>query len=431
MNASELHRKLIYCGYTDISAYLNDNPVNRYLYKQLIEVRQREAISVPILKLFNEVYYQCVKVQTDSHPGEEVKKRYLRDAEDWLGSKKAALMVVSIVWALLQRKYKMSFNDECFIDQITQSVKQGSYIVMANDLVSFMQSGDIYSPQEFKTMPIKAGELPIGNSAEGDETWRTVTENFTAPVIERLLTLYSNRSDQADLLNCIVGGMSYEEKQAHSEFIHRLREGINAGNYLPHGNYFDNIDNEEESPTVEEIVAYQTAGEDPVPDKDYMFTSGLSQFLDKVFDDRTEQYKQERDTYKYRFEEERKAHAADVARIDANYKAEIASLKALLDQQPQQETPAKKIEGKTEPSFTIAEMVALVKERFSKSGANEVSAMFYSLAAEHQYLNGDVLKLINGIVPAVLQRDRQNQYFEMPNVQQFNNNPTNVINSQK
>ena len=431
MNASELHRKLFYCGYTDISAYLNDNPVNRYLYKQLIEVRQREAISVPILKIFNEVYYQCVKVQTDSHPGEEVQRRYLKDAEDWLGSKKTALMVVSIVWALLQRKYKMSFNDECFIDQITQSVKQGSYIVLANDLVSFMQSGDIYSPQEFKIMPCKVSDLPTDHSYIGDETWRAVTENFTAPVIERLLTLYSNRSDQADLLNCIVGGMSYDEKQAHSEFIHRLREGVNAGNYLPHGNYFDNIDNEEESPTVEEIVAYQTAGEDPVPDKDYMFTSGLSQYLDKVFDDRTEQYKQERDTYKYRFEEERKAHAADVARIDANYKAEIARLKALLDQQPQQETPAKKIEGKTEPSFTIAEMVALVKERFSKSGADEVSSMFYSLAAEHQYLNGDVLKLINGIVPAVLQRDRQNQYFEMPNVQQFNNNPANVINNPK
>ena len=412
MNASELHRKLLYCGYTDISAYLNDNPVNRYLYKQLIEVRQREAISVPILKIFNEVYYQCVKVQTDSHPGEEVQRRYLKDAEDWLGSKKTALMVVSIVWALLQRKYKMSFNDECFIDQISQSVKQGAYIVLANDLLSFMHSGDIYSPQEFKTMPIKASDLPIGHSVEGDETWRTVTENFTAPVIERLLTLYSNRSDQADLLNCIVGGMSYDEKQMHSEFIHRLRDGINAGNYLPHGNYFNNID-------------------DPDHDYDFMFAAGMKQTMDEVYNDRTEQYKQERDTYKFRFEEERKAHAADVARIDANYKAEIARLKALLDQQPQQETPAKKIEGRTEPSFTIAEMVALVKERFSKSGADEVSAMFYSLAAEHQYLDGDVLKLINGIVPAVLQRDRQNQYFEMPNVQQFNNNPANVISNPK
>lgn len=431
MNASELHRELFYCGYTDISAYLNDNPVNRYLYKQLIEVRQREAISVPILKLFNEVYYQCVKVQTDSHPGEEVKKRYLRDAEDWLGSGHAALLVVSIVWALLQRKYKMSFNDECFIDQITQSVKQGSYIVMANDLVSFMQSGDIYSPQEFKTMPCKVSDLPTDQSYAGDETWRTVTENFNTSVIERLLTLYSNRSDQTDLLNCIVGGMSYDEKQERSAFVHRLRDGINAGNYLPRGNYFDNIENEEDAPTEEEIVAYQTAGDDPDRDYDFMFAAGLKQTMDEAYNDRTEQYKQERDTYKYRYEEERKAHTADVARIDANYKAEIARLKALLEQQPQQEIPAKKTEGKTELSFTIAEMVALVKERFSKSGADEVSAMFYSLAAEHQYLNGDVLKLINGIVPAVLQRDRQNQYFEMPNVQQFNNNPTNVINSQK
>lgn len=412
MNASELHRKLLYCGYTDIAAYVNDNPVNRYLYKQLVDVKQRQGISASMLTLFNEVYYQCVKVQTDSHPGEDVQKRYLKDAENWLGSCDAALLAVSIVWALLQRKYKKSFNDDCFFDQITPFVEKGEFIVMANDLVFFMEANDIYSPQEFKTMSCKVSELPLGESSEGAEIWRSVTENFTHPVIERILTLYTNRSDQGDLLNCIVGGMSYEEKQEHSAFVHRLRDGINAGNYLPHGNYFDNMD-------------------DPDRDYDFMFAAGMKQTMDEAYNDRAEQYKQERDTYKYRFEEERKAHAAEVARMEANYKAEIARLKALLEKQPQVETPAKQVEEKTAPSFTIAEMVALVKERFSKSGADEVSAMLYSLAAEHQYLEGDVLKLINGIVPAVLQRDRLNQYFEMPNVQQFNNNPANVINSQK
>lgn len=416
MNASELHRKLFYCGYSDISAYLNDNPVNRNIYKQLINVWQRYGVNTPTLELFNEVYYQCVKVQTDSRPGEEVQRRYLKDAETWLGSRNAALLVVSIVWALLQRKYKKSFSDECFVEQIAPFVEKGKFIKMATDLVSFMQTGDIYSPQEFKTMTCPVDELPVGESYDGDEMWRTVTERFTPSIIERLLTLYSNRVEQGDLLNCIVGGMSYDEKQENRELIHRLRENINKGNYLPLGNYYDNLDSDSDS------------------DYDFVLAANMKQTMEEAYDDRAEQYKQERDTYKYRLEEQKKTHAAELACLEANYKVEIARLKAQLEQQPQQsqaETTALVASNPTEPAFTITEMVALVKERFSKSGADEVSAMFYSLAAEHQYLEGNVIKLINGIVPAILQRDRQNQYIEIPNLQQFNNNPGNVINNTK
>ena len=419
MNASELHRKLHYCGYADISAYLTDNAVNRYIYKQLINVWQRYGVSTSTLKLFNEVYYQCVKVQTDSRPGEEVQRRYLKDAEAWLGSCDAALLVVSIVWALLQRKYKKSFSDECFVEQIAPFVEKGEFVDMANGLISFMQNGDIYSPQEFKTMPCPVNELPTGDAFEGDEMWRTVTEKFTPAVIERLLTLYSNRAEQGDLLNCIIGGMSYDEKQENRELIRRLRENINKGDYLPLGNYFDNQDKDD----------------DPDTDYDFMFAAGLKQTMEEAYDDRAEQYKQERDTYKYRLEEQKKAHAAELARIEANYQAEIARLKTFLEQQPQTQAPAPETTTPnattTDPAFTLTEMVALVKERFSKPGADEVSAMFYSLAAEHRFLDGDVLKLINGIVPAILQRDSRNQYFELPNVQQFNNNPGNVNNNPK
>lgn len=419
MTSSELHRKLLFCGYTDIAAYLQDNPVNRYIYKQLIDLRQNGGVKTQTLTLFNEVYYQCVKVQTDRLPGEEVQRRYLRDAEDWLGSCDAALLVMSIVWALLQRKFKPSFSDECFVEQVTPYVKNGEYSILADKLMQFMTSESIYTPFEFKTISCPANQLPIGNSEEGDEIWRTVTERFTPSVIEGLLTLYTNRVEQGELLNCIVGGMSREEKFDYTELVRRLRDNIEKGDYLPHGNYFDNRDS------------------DPDADYDFMLAANLKQTMDEAYDDRAEQYKQERDNYKYRLEEQKKTHAAELARLEANYKAEIARLKTQLEQQPQQPQAATQTQAETpnatatDPAFTITEMVALVKERFSKSGADEVSAMFYSLAAEHQYLEGDVIKLINGIVPAVLQRDSRNQYFELPNVQQFNNNPGNVNNNPK
>ena len=69
-----------------------------------------------------------------------------------------------------------------------------------------------------------------------------------------------------------------------------------------------------------------------------------------------------------------------------------------------------------------------MKERFSKSGAEEVSAMLYHLAVKHGALGEETLKLIDSIVPAILKRSTLHQIFNLPNVQQFNNNPGEVVN---
>lgn len=94
------------------------------------------------------------------------------------------------------------------------------------------------------------------------------------------------------------------------------------------------------------------------------------------------------------------------------------------------ESPVKEgiVDSHPEPAFTVKEIAAYVNENFSKPGADEICALLYRLAAEHHHLEGDVLNLIGGIVPAVLQRDMHYQYIELPNVQQFNNNPQHVIN---
>lgn len=76
-------------------------------------------------------------------------------------------------------------------------------------------------------------------------------------------------------------------------------------------------------------------------------------------------------------------------------------------------------------------MATFVKERFSRAGANEVCTMLYSKASEHRFLEEDTFKLIDGIVPGVIEREKPHQTFEMPNVQQFNNNPHQVINHAK
>lgn len=128
MTASELHRKLIYCGYTDLADYLNQSSANRYIYNLLIDLVQKHQVNVPIVTWFNEVYYQCVRVQCDGNPGEEVSKRYLAEEERWLDSREAAELVFCLMWGLVKRKKQLSFNEDCFANSHLLSQKAGSCI---------------------------------------------------------------------------------------------------------------------------------------------------------------------------------------------------------------------------------------------------------------------------------------------------------------
>ena len=81
--------------------------------------------------------------------------------------------------------------------------------------------------------------------------------------------------------------------------------------------------------------------------------------------------------------------------------------------------------------LSLNEVAIHVKERFSKSGADEVCTMLYHMAIERGILEEDIFKLIDGIVPAVIQRDKPQQTVEIPHAGQVNINPQQVINRAK
>jgi hypothetical protein len=77
--------------------------------------------------------------------------------------------------------------------------------------------------------------------------------------------------------------------------------------------------------------------------------------------------------------------------------------------------------------FSLNDVAAHVKERFSKSAGEEICTMLYRFALEYGNLSEDTFKLIDSIMPAILKRDLPHQTFEFPNVSQFNNNPGTVV----
>ena len=165
--------------------------------------------------------------------------------------------------------------------------------------------------------------------------------------------------------------------------------------------------------------------------------------------DLVKRYRQERDALQGQIEEMRKRHAMELARMEAQYRAELEALRkensklirwpskrraeGSVEKEIEEKGVGESVEeasegagsvveaGVQELVFGLEEVAAHVKERFSKSGGEEVSTMLYHLAVEHGVLSEETFRLIDGIVPAILHRDLPQQNITVSNVNQLNN----------
>lgn len=426
MTPSELHRKLIYCGYVDLNNYLVNSPTNRYIYNLMIDILPKHQIEVPIVTLFNEVYYQCTRVQFDGNPGDNVKNRYLEEEVSWLGSPKAALLVFCLMWALVKRKKQSLFNDDCFLKQITPLIENSEFMPYATELFNYMESECLVSPYQFDPMPCPVTEIPMRidreyhasnklwgkvkaflgasdqNSDTGYNPWRLVTDNFSENTIRWYVSLYTDNEDQLQLLERIEKACNKQEHLKHGQFFVGLRMQIGHGNY--------------DSANMRHYQTY-----------------GYSMYISDIMD-RDELVVKEEAAKR---EEMKKSHELELERVKAKYEAEIAELKQQFAMLTGNEMEAEggDSDGKTESeeqTLKIPEMVEHVKQRFSKAAAEEFSIMYYQLARKKDNkLDEETSKLIDGIVPAILQRDAHHQTINIPTAQQVNINPKEVVNHTK
>ena len=443
MNSSELHRKLLFCGYNDVTDYLRNSPVDRYIYKRLLVLHAEHKIDVPIMKIFSEIYYQCVRVQYDRNPGEDVANRYVREEEIWLDSRVAANFVLCVVWALFKRKKKISFHEDCFIQQLFPLIDGSEFMAFGKELIKFMKAEKIYPPYRFVTLPCHASEiperidleyhtsmnsidklrnalsLPVESSEKDFNPWRRVTDDFSTKSIKWIITLYENREDQLGILERIEQACTKKEHQSRLSFFKMLRDEILAGDYVnmsirySHHNWGENYD--------------------PEVDYDYeKFPSWVMRTWSKEAE-QTQRFLENIEAIIQQIDENNRCREMEHARKEAQYKSEIESLKAQLGLNAEKESASpihtpQNMRSSKDISVSLYDLVTIVKDRFSKSGAEEVCTMLYHLALEHGAIDEATFKLIDDIVPAVIQRDKPQQTVEIPQAGQVNINPQQVIN---
>lgn len=437
MTASELNRKLLFCGYSDLTDYLRNSPLNRYLYKMLLVIMKGRRIEVPITTMLSEIYYQCIRVRFDSKPGVDVSKRYLDEEAEWLGSKEAAVLVFEIVWMLFQQRRKLSFHEECFVEQLKPVINEFDYQNHQNGMLADMREKDIRVPDEFVPMPCPVKEIPMvfarsydgksflsslyerlfftygPNSIKRENMWRVVTDNFSHSLIEKYVNVYSKLEDQQALLDLIRYACPRWELSKHEDFFYML--SVSMSNELNGGGktLCLQITHEDENGKTEGEFGF-------VGKAAQEYLENFSRELRDV----ANQYKQERDDLQQRNEDQKKAYDLQVARLEAKL-AELKDERNQLAHQPQSLEESNK---KKELVLTLSEVATHVKERFSKSGADEVSTMLYHMAMQHGFLEEETFKLIDSIVPAILKRDIPQTNVDVKTAGQVNINPQRVIN---
>lgn len=256
MTASELHRKLLYCGYDDMSAYLKNKPINQYMHKMMHNLCEKHQIEVPVLTLFNEVYYQCVRIQYDGNPGVGLHKRYLLEEGAWLQSELAAELVFCMVWALYKRKKRLIGKEDEFLCKITPLIADSVFMGDAKGFVHYMEMNGLYSVSVFSTMPIPIDQipnrieleyhtsmtlkekifrffsLPVESSARDFNPWRNVTNNYSYKVIRFYITLFKDRRSQLELLERIKSACTKEEFASHKYDFAELEDEILYGEHM-------------------------------------------------------------------------------------------------------------------------------------------------------------------------------------------------------
>lgn len=384
MTVSELQRKLLYRGHDDMADYLRNSPFNRCVYNVILW-HGPKPLPLDMLILFNEAYYQCVRINYDPTPGTDLSTRYVQEEALWLKSNQSANLIFNIVWGMLRCKKEATFSEECFVNQFFPVMDDNAGHELAYVLIKYMAGDRMFPPNYFQPLPTPVDELPLITGKQDCQVWREVTNNFSQKTIERYLELYETPEEQTNLLSMIEGAFAEEGDKSCRVNFAKLHKGIIANIYHQ--------------------VAEQEAS----------FHDGMELSYKKQLEELKLKYKA--------LEESQEYH---IKKIEAQHQSELWEMRVKLEEIEL----SKRQKGKSKALlFSFTEMTEIVKKRFSKSGAEEFSNLLYNLATKHGYLDEEIGKAIDDIVPAVIERDQPKHTVHIPTAHQVNITPKQVTNT--
>lgn len=229
MKASELHRKLLFKGHTELSPFLDESPVNRFLYQFMREVRSDQDLNISMAAILNEVYFICIRASRENQMDEITVNRYMAEEETWTRSPIATEMIFSMVWMLLSVQKEVPHPLDRLMSIVRFQSTNNAFALLAKFHINKMlKEGHAGYATDFTPQPAPVSELPAEH-----EPWRVVTNDYSQKAILDFLSCYHTKSDQRALLDLIRSSATPEDRTRMDGFYKETFELIDLGEYLP------------------------------------------------------------------------------------------------------------------------------------------------------------------------------------------------------
>lgn len=448
MNSPSLERQLTYRDRTELSEHLQDNLLNKELYKAYLRCRDQEyKWKTSAVDTFNEVYYQCIRVMMDKNPEENVYSNYLNDAKANIGTRYGSDFVFCMVWAIFQLQAKRSESVEFFLTELEPHIMKSQYFEpMSSFVLDMRHRGQDNFYTDFRPDPVAPCNICIpkkvsfiesifGNEDyKGQSIWSTVTKDYRKDTIIDIVKRYRTKDEQDEIRKIIEE--AYKEDgnneisdnptslKASTRFFTHLDIDITQGKYLPETYPIKD--------TLEENTQYNTNDE-------------LAACLAE-----TDRLKQQLSYQIEQKEKEREEHKSEIQLRESKiqllsseveeWKNRYAELESRyhqlnVDYRNKPDTTTC-IQEPTEPTtdsqqseaFSLDNMINYASTHCNKQQSETIGQMLYYLAMHGKLVDDEVTSKIDSIETAQQQRNAVVQQMHFPNVQQFNNNPHAVLN---
>ena len=255
-----LPREFLWQDYKTMDEFMKE-PINHELYKVYQQVKDAPfKISMPDIKVFNELYYQAVKFCYCNVTIESIANSVIAD----LGFVYSKDLIISMLFPIICLQKKRI--DEVYMIMEYLGSNRGWYLDPFNDLVN--NSKNTYNTD------LSPKPIDVVSAINMVSNWPELTNYFSRSAILKIVNLWKNKEEQVLIIESI--------KIAYDEFVKEGKSILPQQGYYYDNDTVDDIELERIIHKIKKNVKIPTSG------KEYSTKKLKNQLLGKVKQNRDE-----------------------------------------------------------------------------------------------------------------------------------------------
>lgn len=222
MNPLYNYRPFIYREREDLDEFLDEHPIWGEFYKFLLERFEHDNLNffnVPILRIFNEAYFQAIKISLDKHPEADIEKNYFGVAYRNLRNIEVSNLCFGMVYEIFVCMENRPRNINYFCTEFAKSSFRSKFMKYFTGFQGCVVGDDFnLKPQPEKPEKIR---FSVFNDLESERyTWEMITEGFEdLDTIKEIVSFWEDKNDKLKIIDII-------EKEYDAKVEFELSQGF-------------------------------------------------------------------------------------------------------------------------------------------------------------------------------------------------------------